>query len=355
MRIILNGLGQFFRSAVAGPLVALLLVIFFLQFTSDRFLDEGNFSNVSLQVSVVAIAAIGSTLVILVGGIDLSPGAIVALTSCSLAILVKERGYSLEEGIAIVLLMGAGLGFINGFFATYGRIPAFIVTLATFSAYRGAAFLITDGTPIFSVSPRLRPLFYDEWLGIPRPFFYTLGLFILTWLFLRYTIIGRNIYAVGGNEAAARLSGVKVNQVKLLAFVIAGVMSSIAGILTSAQLNSGSPNYGVGLELKAIAAAVIGGASLAGGAGNVIATLLGAWIVAIVQNGLNLNTVPASWQEITLGIIIVGAVGLDMWRRDIGEFVNRAMRLVVPQREPPPYSPEGGAAPPPLSEPGASP
>jgi ribose transport system permease protein len=147
-------------------------------------------------------------------------------------------------------------------------------------------------------------------------------------VFLRNTASGRAIYAVGGNESAARLSGIHVNRTRLLAFVLAGLTAAIAGVLMAARLDSGSPNYGQGMELAAIAAAVIGGASLAGGYGNIVSTLFGAMTVAVVQNGLNLNAVPAAWQEITLGLIIVLAVGLDMWRSDVGRSITQLAPLI---------------------------
>jgi ribose transport system permease protein len=264
--------------------------------------------------------------VILAGGIDLSPGAVLALSSCTLAILVKNLGWPVEVAIPATLVLGALLGLINGVLSTYFRIPSFVATLATLTIYRGLAFLITGGTPIFSISPQLRPIFYGSFLGIPLPLYYVVAAFGLTALFLRYTVPGRAIYAVGGNESAARFTGIKVNRTRLLTFVIAGLTAAAAGVLTTARLDSGSPNYGVALELQAIAAAVIGGASLAGGYGNIIATLFGALIVAVVQNGLNLNAVPASWQQITLGTIILLAVGLDMWRKDLGAALRRLFR-----------------------------
>ncbi len=147
-------------------------------------------------------------------------------------------------------------------------------------------------------------------------------------VFLRYTISGRTIYAVGGNVSAARLSGIQVNRVRLLAFVLAGLMAGVAGVLMAARLNSGSPNYGAGMELQAIAAAVIGGASLTGGYGNIISTLFGALTVAVVQNGLNLNAVPTAWQNITLGAIIALAVLVDMWRTEIGRGIQRLFALL---------------------------
>jgi ribose transport system permease protein len=319
-------LSKFFRSRVAGPLVAFLVVAAVVSLATPRFLLPQNLSNVSLQVATVAVVAIGATLVILTGGIDLSPGSTVALVTCTLAILVKNMGLPLWVGILLVLLLGVVCGAINGFFSTYGRIPSFIVTLATMSIFRGLAFLITNGTPIFSVSPSLDSIFYGKFLGIPLPFYYVVVLYTLGALFLRNTIPGRAIYAVGGNESAARLTGIAVNRNRMMAFVLAGLTAAIGGVLLTAWLNSGSPNYGAELGLQSIAAAVIGGASLVGGYGSMIATLVGALTVAIVQNGLNLLAVPASWQEITLGGVIVLAVGLDMWRSSIGRGIGQLFR-----------------------------
>jgi ribose transport system permease protein len=319
----MNNMLKFFRSAIAGPLVALLIAIVLTSLTTDRFLTTQNLINVSLQVSTVAIAAIGSTLVILTAGIDLSPGSAAALTTAVLAVLVVNMGVPLPLAMVAVLVLGILMGLLNGFFSTYGRIPSFVVTLATMSIFRGLAFLITEGHPIFSISPYLEDIFYGKVAGIPLPFIYMLVLYTLTAIFLRYTRSGRAIYAIGGNESAAHLSGIHVNRTRLLAFILAGLTAAIAGLLMAARLNSGSPNYGVGLELAAIAAAVIGGASLAGGYGNIISTLLGAFTVAVVQNGLNLNAVPAAWQNITLGAIIILAVGLDMWRGDFGRWISR--------------------------------
>src|SRR5574341_649788 len=237
-------ISKFFRSTVAGPFVAFLVVATIASVATPRFLMVQNLSNVSLQVATVAVVAIGATLVILTGGIDLSPGSNVALVTCTLAILVKKMGLPLPVGIILVLLLGVVLGFINGLFSTYGKIPSFIVTLATMSIYRGMAFLITNGTPIFSVSPALEPLFYGKLIGIPLPFYYVVIRYALGALFLRNTIPGRAIYAVGGNESAARLTGIAVNRSRMMAFVIAGLTAAIGGVLLTAWLNSGSPNYG---------------------------------------------------------------------------------------------------------------
>jgi ribose transport system permease protein len=324
----MESISKFLRSAVVGPLAAMLLAALAVSLSTDRFLQTQNLMNVSLQVSSVAIMAIGATIVILTGGIDLSPGSAVAFITCMLAILVKLNGLPVVLGILLVLLLGAVLGFVNGILSTYGRIPSFVVTLATMSAYKGLAFLVTEGTPIFYVSPYLEPIFYGRFLGVPLPFYYVLVFYLIAVIFLRYTVSGRAIYAVGGNESAARLSGIQVHRVRLLAFILAGLMAGVAGVLMAARLNSGSPNYGAGMELQAIAAAVIGGASLTGGYGNIISTLFGAVTVAVVQNGLNLNAVPTAWQNITLGAIIALAVFVDMWRVEIGHGFRRVFVLL---------------------------
>ena len=313
----------FLGSQIVGPLVAMILVALVVALTTDRFLDSNNFSNIALQVSIVALVAIGSTIVIFIGGIDLSPGSAIALLTMVFAVLVKFAGTPFVLAIALVLALGAGLGAINGFLTAYVRIPAFITTLAALSAFRGVAFMFNDGSPVFSVSPLLEPLFYGRLLGIPLPLYYVVVFFGLAAAFMRYTPLGREIYAVGGNPSAAHLSGLNVKRVQFIAFVIAGFMAAVGAILMAARLNSGSPNYGVGLELQAIAAAVIGGASLSGGRGNVLSTLIGALTIVIVQNGLNLNAVPTSMQNVTIGLIILIAVSIDMWRGELGHGLRR--------------------------------
>ncbi len=310
------------RSPIIAPLAALLIVTAIAALTTPRFLDTGNLSNLALQVSIVAIVAIGSTFVILIAGIDLSPGSAIALLTMIFAISVKFQGIPLPIAILLTIALGAGLGAFNGFLTAYLRIPAFITTLAALSAFRGMAFLFNNGSPVFSVHDALEGIFYGTFLGLPLPLYYLIVLYAAAWYVLRYTAFGRAVYAVGGNPNAAELSGLKVRRIQFFAFMIAGAMAGIGAVLMAARLNSGSPNYGVGLELSAIAAAVIGGASLAGGRGNIINTLIGALTIVIVQNALNLNAVPTSVQTIVLGAIIVTAVGLDMWRNEIGNVLH---------------------------------
>ena len=323
-------MNKLLNTAVAGPLFAFAAMLAIVGLTTDGFFDSGNLSNIALQVSVVAIVAIGATIVILTGGIDLSPGSAIALLSMILAILLKTQELALSAAIPLVLLFGGLLGGLIGVITAYLRIPAFIATLAAFSAFRGIAFIPTDGAPIFSVSQDLSEVFYGSLLGIPLPFYYVLVAYSVAFVFLNLSPMGRKIYAVGGNPVAARLSGIDVRGIQLLAFVIAGVTAAAGAILFAARLNSGSPNYGTGMELQAIAASVIGGASLAGGRGNIIGTLIGALIITVVQNAMNLNGIGSSLQAVIIGAIILVAVGVDRWRgevgRTLGSVLSRTLR-----------------------------
>ena len=308
---------------IAGPLAALLIVALLVAATTQNFFDAGNARNLILQVSIVAIVAVGSTIVIFTGGIDLSPGSAIALMTVIFATALKFWGVPILLAVVMILALGLLLGLINGVLSAYLRIPSFITTLAALSAFRGVAFMFNNGSPVSQVSPWLEPIFYGTLLGAPLPLLYVIIVYVIAFWFLRYTAPGRAIYAVGGNPNAARLSGIDVRRTQLLAFVIAGFCAALGAILMAARLNSGSPNYGVGLELSAIAAAVIGGASLAGGRGNIINTVIGAMTIVIVQNGLNLNAVPTSAQNVVIGAIIVLAVGVDMWRAELARAIAR--------------------------------
>lgn len=297
-----------------GPLVALGLIVLVVATTTPTFLSSQNFNNLALQASVLAVVALGSTVVILTGGIDLSPGSMIALLTMYLAVMMKLNGYPIWVSILGVVALGALFGAINGFLVAYVRIPAFIVTLAGLSTYKGLALTVGPGAPIFSLTEGFDQLFYGELLGVPLPLYYVVALYAVGTVVLNRTRFGRELYAIGGNESAALLTGIKVRRVRLLAFMIAGLCAGFAAVLLSARLNSGSPNYGALIELQAIAAAVVGGASLAGGRGHVLNTLVGVLIIVVVQNGLNLNAVSTSIQSISIGLIILLAVGVDMWR-----------------------------------------
>ena len=314
---------RIFDTQLIGPFAAMVIVALIVALTTDRFLNPGNLSNLSLQVSIVALIAIGSTIVIFAAGIDLSSGSMVALLTMILAQMLKMIGIPLMLAIPLILIAGGLLGLFIGLITAYGRIPSFITTLAALIAFRGLALTFNNGSPIFSLDPALEPIFYGKLLGVPMPFFYLIFFYGLAAFTMNYTKLGREIYAVGGNPTAAVLTGINVKKVQTITFVIAGFMTAVGAILMSARLNSGSPNYGQTLELQAIAAAVVGGASLAGGRGNILATLMGAMTIVIVQNGLNLNAAPSSVQNIVLGLIILLAVGIDMWRAELSNLMAR--------------------------------
>jgi ribose transport system permease protein len=310
-----------------GPFVALLIIIVVVALTTPNFIAIDNFQNIAMQAAVLSIVAIGSTVVILTGGIDLSPGSMIALITMVLASLIKLDGWSLAIAIPAALLCGALLGAVNGFFVAYLKIPSFIVTLAALSLFKGIALTIGGSTPIVSLSPNLEAIFYGQILGIPLPFVYVVVLYAVAVLVLNHTVFGREIYAIGGNEVAARLSGIRIKRIRLFAFIIAGGCAAIGAVLLSARLNSGSPNYGTLIELQAIAAVVVGGASLSGGRGHVFNTLIGVLIITVVQNGLNLNAVSPAVQSIAIGLIILLAVAIDIWRGQLTrDLVNRVFK-----------------------------
>ncbi|MCK4514605.1 MAG: ABC transporter permease [Spirochaetaceae bacterium] len=313
-------------SSVVGPLIAFVIVTILVALSSERFLTAANFRNVMLQVSIVSLITIGSTLVIIAGGIDLSSGSSIALLTMVLATVVRKFGVNLPISIIVTIAAGAILGLWNGLLTAYLRIPAFITTVASLTIFRGLAFMFNDGSPVFSISDRLSNVFYGALFGVPVVIIY-IGMFYLAgYVLMRYTELGRKLYAVGGNPSAARYSGIDVRRITTISFMLAGIMSAMGSVLMAARLNSGSPNYGVGLELSAIAAAVIGGASLEGGRGNIVSSLLGALTITIVQNGLNLNAVPTSIQNVITGFIILLAVFIDMWKSDISSLVRRTLK-----------------------------
>jgi ribose transport system permease protein len=313
-----------------GPLIAALLAAVIVGFITDKFWDLDNLNNLALAVSITALLAIGSTLVIFIGGIDLSVGSMIALITMAMSTLLKFGRWPIAAGLLFAVILGAILGAFNGVFTAYLKVPAFIATLAGLSIFKGIAFLFNNGSPIFSISENFEIIFYGKLFGIiPFAFIYVAVFYIFFILFMKYSKLGREIYAVGGNETAAKLSGINVKKVKFITFIIAGAMAGFASILMASRLNSGSPNYGSGMELAAIAAAIIGGASFSGGRGHIINTLFGALTIIIVQNGMNMHAVPTSMQGITLGFIIIIAVLIDMWKADVAELFKKFIKKKV--------------------------
>jgi ribose transport system permease protein len=292
-----------------GSLLGLLLIGAVLSLLSDRFLTTSNLINVARQVSINAIVAAGMTLVIITGGIDLSVGSTIALAGCA-ALLVAGHAGDLV-GMTGGILAAAGVGFLNGALVAWGRVPPFIATLATMTIVRGAALVLTNGEPIVKTEGAYL------WLGqasvgpIPVPVLLMVAILLGAHWFLSRTRWGTYVYAVGGNAEAARLSGIALARIQILVYVLAGALAGAAGLVLAARLSSAQPNTGVGFELDAIAAVVLGGTSLMGGEGTIWGTTVGAFIIGVLNNGFNLMNVSPFYQLIAKGAVIVLAVLVD--------------------------------------------
>jgi ribose transport system permease protein len=283
---------------------------------SPTFLTFRNIFNVGTQVAVIAIIALGSTFVIVSGGIDLSVGSVLALAGIVFGWTSAKAGLPLPVALLLGIGVGALAGFVNGNLVNFAKIPPFIATLAMLSAARGLALVISGGIPISKIPSSLQTLGNGDLFGvIPLPVVLMVAMWVLAAWVLRYTYAGRCMYAIGGNEEAARLSGINVVGQKLLIYTLSGLFAAIAGILLTARLASAQPQAGVGFELDAIAAVVIGGASLSGGVGSATGTIVGAFILGVLRNGLNLLNVSAFWQQVVIGAVIVLAVMTDTLRR----------------------------------------
>ncbi len=293
-----------------GLVMALLALVAILSLLSDRFLTPSNVINVLRQISINAIIAAGMTVVIIGRGIDLSVGSLLALTGVVAASLAVG---GLPAGLAIAAALGLGLvmGVFNGAFVAYAGIAPFIVTLAGLTIFRGMALAITDGRPVSGLPPIFMTIGYGSSLGLPVPIWIMLGFLAITHVILRHMALGRSIYAIGGNEEAARLSGIAVRRVKLFTFAYSGLAAALAAMVLTGRLNSAQPSAGVMFELDAIAAVVVGGTSLFGGKGGVFGTLIGALIIGVINNGMNLLNVPSFYQQIVKGGVILAALLIE--------------------------------------------
>lgn len=295
------------RYGIALALVALVVVLSAL---SPRFLTPTNLLNVLRQIAVNALLAFGMTTVILGAGIDLSVGSVLAFSG-ALAAGLSVAGWPPALAMAAALGLGALLGVFNGVFVAYAGIAPFIVTLAGLTMFRGATLVYTGGRPITGLPDAFVVLGNGTVLGVPVPVWVMLGFLALTFLLLRFTALGRSIYAVGGNEEAARLSGIPIRRVKLFTYGYSGFASALGALVLAGRLNSAQPTAGSGFELDAIAAVVVGGTSLFGGRGGVVGSFLGASIIGVLNNGMNLLDVSAFYQQIVKGGVILGAVLIE--------------------------------------------
>lgn len=303
------------RVETFGLILVLLLLGGVLSILSPYFLTSRNLLNILLQTAINTIVAVGQTMVILTAGIDLSVGSVVALSSVILGSALKAEA-PVALAVIIGIAVGAAAGLINGALVAYARVPAFIVTLGMMSVARGLALVLTGGQSIYLFPERFRVFFGTGSLGpIPMPAVIALVTLCAVHFLLRETRFGRYVYAVGGNIEACRLSGINVNWVLTRVYLLAGVTYALGGAVLAGRLNSAQPIAGMGYELDAIAAAVIGGTSLYGGHGSVWGTLLGALIMGVLRNGLNLLNVSSYVQQVVIGAVIVTAVLIDQWRK----------------------------------------
>lgn len=295
-----------------GPFIALVLVSVGLAVLSPDFLTVANLLNVMRQVSINALIAFGMTLVILLGGIDLSVGSILALSSVGIATLI-QAGVPPLLATLLGVLGGGLMGLFNGLVVSKGKVAPFIATLASMTILRGLALVVSGGSPITGFNSDLFSMLGGGYVAglIPIPVVWMLIMFGLFAFLLKKTVFGRHVYATGGNEEAARLSGVKVDQIKLWVYTVSGAMSAMAGVVLTSRLNSAQPTAGSGYELDAIAAVVLGGTSLTGGRGWIFGTLMGALLIGVLNNGLNLLGVSSFYQQVIKGVVILLAVLID--------------------------------------------
>jgi ribose transport system permease protein len=312
-----------FAARETGILLALLIICSVLTLSTSSFLTVQNLLNVGRQVSLLGIMAIGMTFVLISREVDLSIGSIYAVSGLSTGMLIVN-GWLLVPALGAGLIIGSAIGCLNGFCSTYGKLPSFIATLGMLSVVRGGALLVTNGQPVTVNTAKggredVINQFYFLGQGhlfdrIPMLLIFFILIALAAWFLLSKTTFGFRVYAVGGNEKAARLSGIQVFQTKILTFTLMGLLSAVAGILSLAFLPSGQAGRtGVGLELDVIAAAIVGGASLSGGEGTILGTILGVLIIGILRNGLILLGISPFWQTTIIGLVIIFAVGLDKW------------------------------------------
>ncbi|MFF9569060.1 substrate-binding domain-containing protein [Streptomyces sp. NPDC014685] len=300
-----------------GALSALVVLLVAMSLLSGDFLTTQNLLNIGVQAAVTAILAFGVTFVIVSAGIDLSVGSVAALSATILAWTATSAGLPVWPAVVLAVATGAACGFVNGALVSYGKLPPFIATLAMLSIARGLSLVVSQGKPIDFPEP---VSVLGDTLGgrLPVPLLVMVVMGLITALILARTYLGRSMYAIGGNEEAARLSGLRVKRQKLAIYALSGLFAAVAGIVLAARLTSAQPQAAQGYELDAIAAVVIGGASLAGGVGKASGTLIGALILAVLRNGLNLLSVSAFWQQVVIGVVIALAVLLDTLRRKAG-------------------------------------
>ena len=297
-----------------GVLIMIVVVVALVSSATPNFLSPQNVRSLLVTAAIAAVPALGMTLALAMGALDLSIGSLQALAACTVAILLGSVGIPLSIGATI--LLGAGVGLANGLIVTRLGEPAFVATLGGMSVLRGAALLITDGQSILLMDqPDFARLNSGQVLGVPIPVLIALGLFAALWVVMRHTPFGQHICAIGGNEKAAEATGLHIDRVKILVFVIVSATAALSGVMLTSQLMIVDGTLGVGLELQAIAIVVLGGTSLMGGNANMFGTLLAAVLISVINSALNILKVEPFYQYLALGLLLIGALALDTLRR----------------------------------------
>ncbi|MBS9782970.1 MAG: ribose ABC transporter permease [Pasteurella sp.] len=296
-----------------GILPILVLIVIIFSFIAPHFMSEANIMNITRQASINIVLAAGMTFVILTGGIDLSVGSILGVTAV-MGLVASLNPALAEFAVPIALLAGLGMGVFNGLLVAYAGLPPFIVTLGTYTALRGAAYLVADGTTVINSNISFSWI-GNNYLG-PVPWLVVIAFAVVAvcWFILRRTTLGTHIYAVGGNLEAARLTGIKVSVVLIFVYAASGLLSGLGGVMSASRLFSANGNLGMGYELDAIAAVILGGTSFVGGIGTIVGTLIGALIIATLNNGMTLMGVSYFWQLVIKGAVIIVAVLIDKYR-----------------------------------------
>lgn len=314
-----NRLATKFRSVGQyGIFLAFVIICLGLALSTPKFFTLSNLMIIGTQVSINALLAFGVTFVIITGGIDLSLGSMVAVTGVLAATFAHPDTYPVIVPVFAGLAGGLILGAFNGMVITKSKVPPFIVTLGTMTIGRGLALILSKGRPISNLSDDFNFIGGGNIFGIPFPIIILILAFAGCSVILNKTILGRYMYAVGGNEPAARASGIRVNHVKMWVYTICGLLSAMGGILLTSRITTGQPNAGAGFELDAIAAAIIGGTSTSGGTGTMTGTLIGALLIGVISNSLDLLNVTSYYQQVVMGAIIIGAVVLDSMGKEKG-------------------------------------
>lgn len=308
-----GGTKRFFNYKEFGILIAFFMLVAVLMIISPKaFAQPRNLINILKQASINGILSCGMMFVIIAGGIDLSAGSTIALSGVAAAYFARLEGIPVWLPILAAVIAGGLVGTVNGAGVAYANLPPFIITLATMTGVRGLALIVSSGSPIYGLQDSFEKLTNEFVLGIPILAVYFVGIALFSGFILVKTVFGRRVYAVGGSETTARVSGINVKKMKMAVYIICGCMAGIAGLLVASRTVQGSPTAGDGYEMDAIAAVVIGGISMSGGAGKWYGTIIGALLLAVISNGLDILGVSSNYQKIIKGVIIAVAVYLDL-------------------------------------------